>query len=139
MTFDPMAAGFRWPTQQTLTRGDGAQLNIAPSAVNFAGIAKGGRQAECYRYYSTSYGLLTELEVTTWFAGGQWECFDLLSAYNNLFSGSSEMPFAEIVTALQARGFADQTILVNLTWLLEDGYAELETKAGVPYIRKIKT
>jgi hypothetical protein len=56
----------------------------------------------------------------------------------SLFSSAIELPFAQIVTTLQQQGFSDQTILVNLNWLLEEGYAALETKAGVPYLRKLR-
>lgn len=139
MTFDPNAAGFRWPTQQTLTRHlDGAQLTIAPSVVNFAGISRGDRQAECYRYYATAYGLFTELEISKWLAGGDSVCMDLLSANRNLFGTATELPLADVASALLAQGFTNQTSFINLMWLAEDGYAALEQRSGVPVIRRLR-
>jgi hypothetical protein len=62
---------------------------------------------------------------------------DLLSAYGALFGSETALPFAQIASGLQQQGFANQTILINLTWLVEGGYAALELKDGTPVIRRL--
>lgn len=141
MMFAPQQAGFAWPAQTQVSAPSGATITIRPYAANFAGIdAAGRRSGENHRYYATSYGIHTELEIKAWVAGGQAESFDLLGTYNALFdaAGVERLPFAQVVRDLRERGFADGTILVNLSWLVQDGYAAIDVGGGAPIIRKLR-
>jgi len=87
MAFDPQQVGFAWPQKVVLTSPTGETLTISPYAVNFAGLrdANAHRIEECYRYYTSAAGILTELEVKKWLAGGDESCSRLLSAFRGLF------------------------------------------------------
>lgn len=126
MTFDPQQVGFTWPHETTLTNPAGEEMIVRPCAANFAGLrdAAGQRIEECYRYYTSTNGILTELEVKKWLAGGDEVCLQLLSAFRALFNGEvgTRLPLENVITSLQQQGFADSTIEVNLRWLLQDGY-----------------
>lgn len=101
-------------------------MTIRPDAVNFAGLhqANGKRIEECYRYYTSSQGLLTELEVKKWLAGGEAACQALLSAFKQLFGSQpgARQPLSNVLSSLQGQGFSDTTIEINLRWLLQDGF-----------------
>ena len=48
------------------------------------------------------------------------------------------LPFAQVVGDLRGLGFADGTILVNLSWLVHDRYATIDDDAGAPIIRSLR-
>ena len=107
---------------------------IRPYAANFAGLheANGQRIEECYRYYTNTHGILTELEVKKWLAGGDAVCSQLLSAFRALFGTQvgTRLTLEQVIASLQERGFADSTIEVNLRWLLQDGYVAATNENG---------
>src|SRR5581483_8828962 len=126
MTFNPQQVGFAWPQETQLTSPTGEVMVVRPQAVNFAGLrgARGQRIEECYRYYTSSRGNLTELEVKTWLAGGPEVCARLLDSFRDLFRAQpgTRLSLSSVISALQSQGFSDNTIEINLRWLLQDGY-----------------
>jgi hypothetical protein len=69
---------------------------------------------------------------------GLAEIFDMIRTYDSLFAavGVELLPFTQGVGNLRGRGFADGTILINLSWLVQDRYAPLDVEAGAPIIRR---
>jgi len=134
MPFDPQHVGFTWVAETTLTGPTGETMVVRPYAANFAGLrdANGQRIEECYRYYTSSHGILTELEVKKWLAGGDAVCSQLLSAFRTLFGGQvgTRLTLEYVVGSLKQDGFADSTIEVNLRWLLQDGYVAATNEDG---------
>jgi hypothetical protein len=133
MSFDPSQAGFAWPTEVVLTNASGEQMTVQPHSANLTSIqgANGRRVGECYRYYATDGGILTELEVGHWLAGGEAECQRLCTAVKELLSPGQPHSFASLIDALHKRGFAQVTILVNIRWLIQDGYVSTTFNDGV--------
>lgn len=115
--------GFMWDQETTLTNPEGESIIVRPYAVNHAGLreAKGQRSKECCRYYSSSEGDLTELEVKTWLAGGPEVCSRLLRTFLALFSQPGNRLLISVISSLQSQ-FSDNSIEINLGWLLKDGY-----------------
>jgi hypothetical protein len=140
MTFDPQHVGFTWPRETTLMNPAGQSMVVRPYAANFAGLQEAGgrRIEECYRYYTSTNGILTELEVKSWIAGGDAACSKLLSAFRALFSAApgTRLTLEQAIGSLQREGFADNTIEVNLRWLLQDGYVGA-TRDGDRWILEI--
>ncbi len=126
MTFNPQQFGFTWPQETTLTNATGETMVIRPDAVKFVGLrdAKGQRIEECYRYYTSSGGDMTELEVKTWLAGGPEVCARLLAAFRALLGEQPGTPLSlsSVISSLESQGFSDSTIEIILRWLLHDGY-----------------
>lgn len=142
MSFDPQQAGFEWPTRTELTNPNGITITLHPYAANFAGIssAGGSRAEDSNRYYATDHGVFTELEIKTWYAGGAEACHDLLGAVNSLYDDQAvaTLSFSQVVSELHGRRFADATILVNLSWLVQDGYAAIESGPAGLMLRRLR-
>ena len=130
MTFDPRQAGFAWPEEITLTNANGDSMTIRPHAANLAAVQDAGHQriGQCYRYYTSSRGILTELEIFYWYAGGQQVCANFLSSFKRYFDNESttRIPSNVVVDHLAEQGFDETTIRVNLKWLIHGGYISLE-------------
>ena len=129
---DPIQLGFFWPTPTLLTNRNGEHLNIWPHSVNTNGVerANGQRIGQCYHYYSTERGILTELELGNWLAGGVVECMRLSTMLRELFEEHERLSHAEIFNLLRAHNFADVTIDVNIRWLIQDGLVAVQEDAG---------
>ena len=130
MPIDPQQVGFAWSEETALTNTAGETMTVRPFAANFAGLREAGGQRieECYRYYTSSRGILTELELKKWLAGGDEACARLLSAFRALFGSQpgTRLSLSSVLSSLQAQGFPDATISINLRWLLQDGYVAAE-------------
>jgi hypothetical protein len=63
MPIHPQQVGFSWSEETVLTNTRGESMTVRPFAANFAGLREAGGQRieECYRYYTLSGGILTEL------------------------------------------------------------------------------
>jgi hypothetical protein len=141
MSFDPIQAGFAWPEETVLTNSAGQQMTLRPYAANFARIEGAGsrRICECYRYYTTESGILTELEVGHWLAGGEAECSRLCSSLKQLLSAAlGPIALTPLIVSLRSEGFADVTISTNMRWLVQDGYVSAEYRAGEWSINNVR-
>ncbi len=93
MTFDPNEEGFQWPEETDLTNSSGQALHVKPFAIRPAGLksAANDREKECYRFYESPIGILTELEVNYWRIGGAGAAIEFLNRFNGLFSSGTTM------------------------------------------------
>lgn len=130
MPFDPRQAGFAWPEEITLTNANEETMTIRPYAANLSAVQHAGHQriGQCYRYYTSTSGIMTELDVFYWYAGGPQVCSEFLSAFKTYFDNESatRIPSTVVVEYLAQQGFDETTILVNLRWLIHGGYISLE-------------
>lgn len=125
MSFDPRAEGFAWPDEVDVSNAAGASMRIRPYLVRSAGIAdaQNEREKECYRFYQTPIGLLTELEVKYWQIGGINAVGDFLTQFNAIFAlSNAPRPASVVVTALLQGGLSPIVIEVNLGWLIKGNY-----------------
>lgn len=133
MPIDPTQAGFTWPEETTLTAPNGETMIVRPLAVDFTALQEstGRRVEECYRYYTSTRGTLTELEVKRWLAGGDDACARLLAAFTSCFGSGpgTRVPLTDIIAALEDQGFHENTITINFRWLLQDGYVAAHCEA----------
>ena len=118
MPFDPRQAGFAWPEEITLTNANDESMTIRPHAANLSAVQDAGHQriGQCYRYYTSTNGILTELDVFYWYAGGPHVCADFLSAFKQYFDNKSATRIRSNVVEehLAQRGFNETAIRVNL-------------------------
>jgi hypothetical protein len=142
MTFDPRQAGFAWPEEVQLTNASGESMTLRPYAANLSQVQAAGknRVGQCYRYYSSSLGILTELEVLYWYAGGQQVVSNFLGQFKGMFDRQqvSRLPLENLLTELAALGFDETTIRVCLRWLLQDGYVAIENAADGRFLEIVK-
>lgn len=125
MSFDPAAEGFAWPTATDVVNTSGASMRVVPYAIRTSGIAvaKSLREKECYRFYETPIGVLTELEINYWRAGGMAAVREFVSSFDAVFSGSPEpRPVAEVISSLLQAGLPRVLIEVSLGWLIKGNY-----------------
>jgi hypothetical protein len=142
MTLDPRQAGFAWPEKTELTNTSGETITIQPFAANLsrAQAADKLRVGQCYRYYTSDRGILTELEVFYWYAGGHQVVFDFLTEFKQSFDerGVSRLPFDALEKHLITHGFDETTIRVCLRWLLQDGYVAIENLDDGHFLELVK-
>ena len=129
MTFDPKAEGFRWPTETDITNAAGQTLHVKPFAIRPSGLATASndREKECFRFYETPIGILTELEVNYWRIGGTGAAMDFLKRFNALFpTGKTTLSVRDVVNALVQGGVSAVEVEVNLGWLIKGNYVTFD-------------
>lgn len=142
MPFDTRQAGFAWPEEMELTNVRGERMTIRPHAANLFKVQAAGkdRGGQCYRYYTSERGILTELEVFYWYAGGQQVVSSFLTGFKGLFDQQrlTRLPLSGVVDALAGRGFDETTIRICLRWLLQDGYVAIESTDEGRFLEIVK-
>ncbi len=93
MSVDPRQVGFAWPEETALTNVNGETIMVSPLSVNLSCAQEPGkdRVGQCYRYYTTPNGPMTELEVLTWYAGGHDASNRFLAAFKDIFDQGSQL------------------------------------------------
>jgi len=125
--------GFAWTQDSVVSDPYGHSITINPDSASIADLrsANGRRVAECHRYYSTPFGILTELRLKRWLAGGDAECLRFIVAVRQLLEAApANIPLARAISELGAQGFADSTIGINFCWLIRDGYLTFARDGG---------
>jgi len=63
MTFDPQTEGFGCPNETDIAYSTEQTLHVKPFVIQPSGLASANKDAEkeCYRFYETPIGSLTEL------------------------------------------------------------------------------
>jgi hypothetical protein len=138
MSIDNQDAGFAWPLARTLTNAAGETMSIRPRAANLSLVKTAGikRVGQCYRYYATKHGILTELQVLDWLAGGKNAVSECLSLIKKLFDGHKPPRISR--QKLDNLNFDETTVHVCLRWLLHDGYISIENADGEQFLELIK-
>lgn len=123
MLIDLQHFGFKWRQETKLTNAYGETMTICPYGVNPAGIvgAAGKRIEECFRWYSSSQGILTELEINKWIAGGDSACMAVLVAISELLATQPESPGA-LYSLGSTLWCGEEIAAIILKWLIQDGY-----------------
>lgn len=129
MTFDPKEEGFCWPTETDIANESGQTLHVKPFAIRPSGLATAlnEREKECFRFYVTPIGILTELEVNYWRIGGTGAAMDFLKRFNALFSTEkTTISVKEVINALLQGGVSAVEVEVNLGWLIKGNYVTFD-------------
>jgi len=97
-------------------------MRIRPLAVNSSCItaAANDREKECYRFYGTPIGMLTELELNYWRIGGREAVRDFMSSFDRLFTrDTTSLPVEEVRRHLMSAGIPAVVVEVNIGWLIK--------------------
>ena len=119
LTFDPTAEGFTWTQSATVRNPHGQEMLVVPAFVRANIVtANNDRERECYRFYDTPIGLLSELELKYWIAGGMDSTQNLVSSYASLFGDQLELPVQTVEEELQKLGFTIAQLQIVIGWLI---------------------
>jgi hypothetical protein len=123
---NPYELGFLWPTSQTLTNVLDEDLVIEPSGFGPAFEEAVEADKMALRFYKTSRGDMTELEVANWFCGGPAKWRDVLRILRNEIGLQKPTRLREVYSRLAKLGVSQDVCELTILRLVRGKYANLD-------------
>jgi hypothetical protein len=123
---NPYELGFLWPASQTLTNVLDEDLTVEPSRFGpgFDTADEVGKMA--LRFYNTSRGELTELDVVNWFCGGSARWMDVLKLFKSDIGFQKAIRLRDVYNRLSRLGVSQEVCDLTILRLVRGKHATLD-------------